>query len=35
MPTDCIGNAIKIAEAIGIEHSIVKEDYLNDTIIQI
>jgi uncharacterized protein len=30
MPTDCIKNAIKIAGSIGIEHSVVKEDYLKD-----
>jgi uncharacterized protein len=30
MPNDCIGNAVKIAEEIGIKHSVVKEDYLND-----
>jgi pyridinium-3,5-biscarboxylic acid mononucleotide sulfurtransferase len=30
MPSDCIENAIKIAKNIGIEHLIVKEDYLND-----
>jgi len=30
MPSDCIGNAIKIAKAIGIKHSVVEEDYLSD-----
>jgi pyridinium-3,5-biscarboxylic acid mononucleotide sulfurtransferase len=30
MPSDCIGNAEKISEAIGIKHSIIKEDFLND-----
>jgi pyridinium-3,5-biscarboxylic acid mononucleotide sulfurtransferase len=30
MPSDCIGNAIKTAKEIGIEHSVVEEDYLND-----
>jgi TIGR00268 family protein len=30
MPSDCIGNAIKIAKAIGIKHSVVEEDYFND-----
>ncbi len=30
MPSDCIGNAEKIAETIGIRHSIVKDNYLND-----
>jgi pyridinium-3,5-biscarboxylic acid mononucleotide sulfurtransferase len=30
MPSDCIGNAVKIAEAIGIKHSVVDEDYLKD-----
>ena len=30
MPSDCIGNAIKTANEIGIEHSVVEEDYLND-----
>ncbi len=30
MPSDCIENAIKTAKAIGIEHSVVEEDYLND-----
>ena len=30
MPTDCMRNAIEIAETIGIEHSIVKDDYLKD-----
>ena len=28
---DCVDNAMKIAEAIGIEHIVVKDDYLNDT----
>ena len=27
MPSDCIGNAMKIAKEIGIEHSVVEEDY--------
>ncbi len=30
MPSDCIGNAIKTAKEIGIKHSVVEEDYLND-----
>jgi uncharacterized protein len=30
MPSDCIGNAKRIAEKIGIKHSIVNEDFLND-----
>jgi pyridinium-3,5-biscarboxylic acid mononucleotide sulfurtransferase len=30
MPPDCIGNAVKIAEGIGIKHSVVKEDFLLD-----
>lgn len=30
MPTDCMRNAIEIAKTIGIEHSIVKDDYLKD-----
>ncbi len=30
MPTDFVGYAIKIAEAIGIEHSVIKDDYLSD-----
>jgi uncharacterized protein len=30
MPSDCIGNAKKIAKKIGIKHSIVNEDFLND-----
>ena len=30
MPTDFVGNAIKIAESIGIEHSVLKDDYLSD-----
>jgi uncharacterized protein len=30
MPTDCMQDAIKIAKTIGIEHSIVKDDYLKD-----
>ena len=30
MPSDCMKNAGKIAETIGIKHSIVKEDFLHD-----
>jgi pyridinium-3,5-biscarboxylic acid mononucleotide sulfurtransferase len=30
MPKDCMRNAIEIAKTIGIEHSIVKDDYLKD-----
>ncbi len=30
MPSDCIGNAEKIAKAIGIKHYVIKEDFLND-----
>ncbi len=30
MPLDCIGNAVKIAKAIGVKHSVVKEDFLDD-----
>lgn len=30
MPSDCIGNAVKIAKTIGIKHVIVKEDFLKD-----
>ena len=30
MPSDCIGNAKRIAEKIGIKHLIVNEDFLND-----
>ncbi len=30
MPLDCIENAVKIAKAIGIKHSVVMEDYMQD-----
>ena len=34
MPSDFIGNAMKIAKEIGIKHSIVKEDFLEDEAFQ-
>jgi len=30
MPSDCIGNAVKIADEIGIKLSVIKEDFLDD-----